>query len=328
MRQSLLPALLLTCAACAPGYPHDDALTMAHAQVKGTHNSYHLPPIGFSFDPWRATMAPLDVQLDAQGVRALELDLHLLPGVNALQVFHVAEWDEETTCRVFTDCLRTIERWSAAHPGHLPLALQLEVKEGYDPVDAEAYFALVEAEILSVFARERIITPDEVKGAHPDLRTAVAAGWPTLSTTRGRVYFFFDNGEAVVKPYTRDGRGLEGRLAFVNSTPDDTYAAVAILNNPFTQADEIARALAAGMIVRTRADSDSEEPLKYDDRRMLAAVASGAQIVSTDYPVMDELEYELVLPGGQPARCSPVVAPAVCTPEALEHSDLLVTENG
>lgn len=323
MRLSLLVAVLVACAACASGYSLDDTLTMAHAQVKGTHNSYHVKPDTLAIDPWRVTMAPLDVQLGAQGVRAFELDLHLLPGVSELQVFHVAKWDEETTCRVFTECLKIIERWSTAHPGHLPLALQLEIKDGYDPADPEPFFSQVETEILSVFSRDRIITPDEVKGDRPTLREAVAIGWPTLATTRGRVYFFFDNGEALVKPYTRDGQGLDGRLLFVNSTPADPYAAVAILNNPLVQAEEIAQALAAGMIVRTRADSDSEEPMRSDTLRMQAALASGAQIVSTDYPVMDELEYVVELPGGQPARCSPVAAPAVCEPAALESPDLL-----
>lgn len=318
----LLP-FVLGIVACAPSYTQDDVLTLAHAQVKGTHNSYH-QVVGPTLPPWRASQAPLDVQLESQGVRALELDVHLLPDDPRLQVFHVAQYDELSSCRLFTECLRTIERWSSAHPGHMPLAVQVEVKGGYAPENADTFLTTVESEILEVFERSRILTPDEVKGAHVTLREAVRAGWPTLERTRGRLYFFFDNGEAVVDPYTHGRKSLDGRLLFVKSTPDDPWGAVAILNNPLTQKEDIARALAAGFIVRTRADSDSEEPLEGDDTRMKAALASGAQIVSTDYPVLDpELDYEVVIPGGAPARCNPVTAPAKCENTHLEHPELL-----
>lgn len=320
-RRSILLALCL--AACAPSYSKDDRLTLAHTQVKGTHNSYH-QVIGETLPPWRASLAPLDEQLETQDVRALELDVHLLPGESRLQVFHIEKYDELSSCRFFTDCLKTIERWSSTHPGHMPLALQIEVKSGYSQENAEEFLTQVETEILQVFEHSRIITPNEVRGGHATLREAVLDGWPTLGKTRGRVYFFFDNGADVIQPYTRGGQNLDGRLLFVKSTPDVPWAAIAILNNPIIEKEEIARALAAGMIVRTRADSDSDEPLAYDDTRMMAAIASGAQIVSTDYPVLDEeLDYVVVIPDGTPARCNPVTAPQDCESLDIEHPELL-----
>jgi hypothetical protein len=57
-------------------------------------------------------------------------------------------------------------------------------------------------------------------------------------------------------------------------------ARIQILNDPVADAASIRAARARGDIVRTRADADlADEP-----RRAAAALASGAQIISTDYP--------------------------------------------
>ena len=48
-------------------------------------------------------------------------------------------------------------------------------------------------------------------------------------------------------------------------------------------------------------------------RFLLAALASGAQWVSTDYPVPNPAfgtGYQVMIPGGMPARCNPISAPA------------------
>jgi hypothetical protein len=46
-------------------------------------------------------------------------------------------------------------------------------------------------------------------------------------------------------------------------------------------------------------------------------MSSGAQILSTDYPINEPAPWDghfvVKLPGGVPARCNPVNAPAHCT---------------
>jgi hypothetical protein len=52
-----------------------------------------------------------------------------------------------------------------------------------------------------------------------------------------------------------------------------------------------------------------------------AALASGAQWVSTDYPVDDprfEPDFAVTIPGGAPGRCNPVNAPDGCQPSDVE----------
>src|SRR5688572_29528655 len=114
----------------ALSYPMDNVLKINHLQVKGTHNSYHLKPQEQTIIPWNYSHLPLDQQFTTQGVRAVELDVSYSAALGYLEVFHLGGGlDEQTTCRIFVDCLSTLERWSAGHPAHHPIFIQIEVKD-------------------------------------------------------------------------------------------------------------------------------------------------------------------------------------------------------
>jgi len=50
-----------------------------------------------------------------------------------------------------------------------------------------------------------------------------------------------------------------------------------------------------------------------------AGLASGAHIISTDFPGMARGGVEGVrIPEGNPSRCNPLTAPTGCTPQAIE----------
>jgi hypothetical protein len=302
-------------------YPLDKQLRLDEVQVKGTHNSYHVQTV--DLPEWRYTMAPLDVQLDRQGVRQVELDLNFLRDEvgegRHFEVYHVVAADEGTTCRLFTDCLRTIAAWSERFPGHLPIYVQMETKSGFTPALADALFARLEQEILSVFPRQRILTPDELRGASATLPAALAGGWPTLDRLRGRVIFNIDEGGEIRNAYTHGGQDLAGRLCFVDSGPADPFGAIAILNDPVSSAAQIRAALDAHLLVRTRADTDGAEARAGDMSRFQAALDSGAQFISTDFPApVAGSDYFIAMPDGTPARCNPASASAACTSRALE----------
>jgi hypothetical protein len=82
--------------------------------------------------------------------------------------------------------------------------------------------------------------------------------------------------------------------------PGDPDAAFVKLNNAFDP--DIPTVVAAGYIVRTRADADTVESRTGDTALREAALASGAQFVSTDYPVPDPdfTDYFVQIPGGTP----------------------------
>ncbi len=299
-------------------YPLDTTLKVNHLQAKATHNSYHQKPTSDLVD-WAYTHAPLADQLERQGVRGVELDLHWNDDCARYEVFHIGTLDDLTSCRVFTDCLLALRGWSAAHPGHHPLFVHIEPKFGSSAVD-EARFAALEREILSVFEQPWLITPDEVKGASASLAAGIADhGWPTLGAARGRLLFYLNDTGALRDAYTRGRKNLDGRLVFAEADLGDPFAAVLILNSPTSDAEAIKKALAAGYLVRTRADSSPATARANDTKGREAAFASGAQIVSTDFPApVEGLSYSVAIPGGTPSRCSPSTAPASCTPGAIE----------
>jgi len=97
---------------------------------------------------------------------------------------------------------------------------------------------------------------------------------------------------------------------------------VARRDDPFDIAS-ISEALDAGMLIRTRADTDGEEAAAGDYSRFEAALASGAHFISTDFPGPTDLDYFIEIPDGTPSRCNPVTAPESCENLALEDPDLL-----
>jgi calcium-dependent phosphoinositide phospholipase C len=106
---------------------------------------------------------------------------------------------------------------------------------------------------------------------------------------------------------------------FVYAEPSSPLGAIASVPDARVGAARIADLLAAGYIVRTRADDGGAEARANDSSRATAALASGAQLVSTDYPVPAPSGYVVPAPGN-PARCNPVNAPASlgCTPQDVE----------
>lgn len=301
-------------------YALDEQLRLQHVQVRGTHNSYHVDTTNGGFDPWAYTHRPIYEQLDRLGIRQLELDVYL--DDDSLLVHHVPGADAGTRCPELGDCLSDVRRFSDAYPGHLPIYIQIEPKTELQPEEYDHFFAVLESKIYAAFPRERVVTPDEIQGSSSTLRAALAEhGWPVLSKLRGRVIFAFDTTGPVRTLYTHNLQDLRGRVLFVDSSPADPFAAVSVLNDPLSRsdADAIKLALAANLLVRTRADSDGDEARANDPRRGDAGLAEGAQYISTDFPEPTPgISYHFEVPGGTPARCNPVLAPANCTSQALE----------
>ena len=302
-------------------YPLDDHLALQHLQAKATHNSYHLAAES-TFEEWDYSHAPLAEQLADEGVREIDLDIYYIEG--QLVVEHVPHADALSVCPTLDRCLEQVKGWSDAHPAHHALVVQIEVKDSTQP-EIDLALAALEENILAVWPLERIITPDEVRGDAPSLAAALAErGWPTLGETRGRVLFALDNRGEVRDRYLAGSPALEGRLAFIDSAPADPFAGFAVLNDPVADAAAIDEALAANLLVRTRADADLVEPRAADTTRRDAALASGAQFVSTDVPVRTpDFDYQVDIPSGEPSRCNPVTAPAACTASAIEEPAFL-----
>lgn len=278
---------------------------------------YYDPDGGLYADP----LGPR--RMAAQGEEIPSFDAAPLRGPG-LKVFHTPDIDYRSNCLTFVVCLEQVKAWSDANPDHVPILLMINTKssgiswEGAVKVVPwdRAAFDLMDEEILSVFPRERIITPDEVRGDHATLREGVVnGGWPQLEAARGRVIFGIDNGPETTAMYAEGHPSLEGRLAFINTHPDAPEAGYFTMNEPVRDQALIAERVAQGFLVRTRADADTREARTGDTSRLEAALASGAQYISTDYMTPSETfgtEYVAALPDGSVARCNPVSAPQGC----------------
>lgn len=290
---------------------------MNEVQVVGSHNSYHAAPdaetlnkarsVTWQADTWTFTRAPFDVQLE-RGVRCLELDLH--PEKNGFEVYHSRFYDRNSTCRSLPDGLKIVDAWSRAHPDHLPITVLFEVKETEIPKDSgvtinAALLQRLDALVLDAIPRQRLITPDDVRGKAKTLEDAVrTTGWPRLSEVRGKIMIVLYAGKITGRTYTARTPALEGWPMFVMSEPGQPDAAMLLRDRP--DAEEFRSLIRQGYMIRTRAD----DSLKPDPARRDTAFSSGAQLIATDFPAGEAdpaTGYFVECPGGAAGIVNPVL---------------------
>jgi hypothetical protein len=293
------------------------------------------------------THPPLAEQFTRQGIRQVELDVYADPkgglfaapsarkillglGKDAgpdpdangqltkpgLKVLHVPDVDFRSNAPTFVDALKQIRAWSQANRSHVPILVLVEIKDdGIPGLPTRAVpfgreeLEAVDAEILSVFARSEILTPDRARGRFATLPEAIRSqGWPVLDDVRGLVMFALDNEGALVDRYLEGHPALKDRVMFVTVAPEHPAAAWFKVNDPIKDFDKIQRLVKGGFLVRTRADADTRQARSGDVHQRDRALASGAQFVSTDYRVADRrfTDYSVRFPDGQVARSNPV----------------------
>jgi hypothetical protein len=187
----------------------------------------------------------------------------------------------------------------------VPIFLLLELKsDSFSPwtkplpwkeIDIEQ----LEKEILAVIPRDKLLAPDDLRGNEATLRDAVRnKGWPTLESQRGKFVFLLDNEGAERNILLGKSETLTGRLLFASVSADHPAAAWMKRNDPVSQFEEIQKLVKQGFLVRTRADADTVQARSNDQSRSQKAIASGAQLISTDFPEPDSRfsDYHVKLP--------------------------------
>jgi hypothetical protein len=283
----------------------------------------------------------IDIYNDPEGGRFSKRKGNLLIGKSVfsfvaelrepgLKVMHIPDIDFETHCYTFKSFLNKLKNFSAKNPNHVPIVVLIEPKvQTVGDVLGPLGFAKalpfgkpemdnIDAEIKAVYGADLkgVITPDMVRGDYATLEEAVLAGnWPTLGESRGKVLFQMIG--KFQETYADGYPSLSGRVMFASFRPGRPEAA-------FTQfegmpGDEAAAkdAVAKGYMVRTRSDSPDNENRSGSYVRWNAALASGSQIISTDYYRPDPRyktnpafkDYAVAFPGNVPAIINPVSAP-------------------
>ncbi|CAI5502988.1 unnamed protein product [Closterium sp. Naga37s-1] len=225
------------------------------------------------------------------------------------KVLRVPDVDFGSTCLTLRDCLLHVMEFSDASPRHVPIAIEIDFGDASAfirplntlltsplPIDEQCLLDL-EAEILSVVPRARIITPDDVRGMHPTLNTAVRTGlaWPSLASAASHMLFFLSSRSAISE-YQRMAPTLEGRLMFTAHTasgegdiPHSPDQAALIVESLGTTARDL---VASGHFVICPVLSLRSPLARFMWEQ---AVAAGCQVI-----IVDDLWNEL--PQGDPAH--------------------------
>ncbi|MGC1305344.1 MAG: phosphatidylinositol-specific phospholipase C domain-containing protein [Caulobacteraceae bacterium] len=345
-------ALPLLAHAAPAADPSVDGLKFNEVRIEGSHNSYrkfpspaeeakikavalkYWPGLDYGHPPLESQLAigirqlEIDVAPDAQGGLYAKPYADATPEVKAemaapgAKVLHVAGLDTEVHCLTFRKCLAIFARWSDAHPNHQPVVilvnsvdpLRIPVLFPYDAKFDQAGIDQINQDITDVIGRNRVVTPDDVRGDHATLREAVTAkAWPKYGDMRGKFLFVLDGNEAH-EVYLRTGHpSLKGRMMFGWFDEALPEAAVFNIQDPIKNQDRIRRLVAEGFIVRTRSDEDTKEARTHDRTKTKSALASGGQWISSDYypGVPDPEGFNFTVDfGGPMVRCDEVTAPA------------------
>jgi hypothetical protein len=305
------------------------------------------------------THVPLDVQLEL-GIRTFELDVHddpqggafSQPGIQKLyeaeglkghipydtyqdmkkpgfKVFHTADYDFRSTCKLFLQCLSLIKYWSVNNPNHVPIIIQIEPKSGgkkaignlytptLSPEFTEDTFTRLENEILSVFSADDVITPDIVRGEYDGIKASLKSkGWPKLKDILGKVLFILIHPDESTSIYVGKDKSLKGKLMFANLWENENESSFVMYTKPFK--DEhitaISKANRQNILTYTRGDANSSEARENDYTNAIKAMKSGANIISTDFPFPDNRisSYQLRFSNGRFVQCNKYIAREKC----------------
>src|ERR1700722_12562197 len=208
------------------------------------------------------------------------------------KVFHVQDLDFRSNSYTFADCLHQLKAWSDRHPDHYPIYVTMNTKD--EVIKAEGFtipekftpavFDRLDKELIDNLGRSYLITPDDIRGQYKTLESAVLAGhWPAMKEARGKFFFILDEGGEHRAAYIHGHPSLRKRIFFTDSPAGTPEAAFMIINDSKKDGERIKAMVDKGYMVRTRADADTREARDNDRSSFVAACASGAQIITTDY---------------------------------------------
>lgn len=260
----------------------------------GTHNSYRIKA-----DPLRMFFIKIFAPDEAKklnyshqtiteqlnsGIRSFEFDIRL--NGSTFECVHVPLIDDRSIAPDFSLALKEISIWSASNPKHIPLFLLLEIKDDFAYLDPSlvkinaSHLNQLDSLIRNKLG-SNLLTPDEIRRDAASIPYAILSkGWPELKNARGKIIVILHQNEKYRNLFIQNNPSLAGRAMFTCAPEDNPDSCFMVINDPITNAALIKKLIAKGYIIRTRADGDGE----YNNIRLSWAIASGAQIISTDYP--------------------------------------------
>lgn len=230
------------------------------------------------------------------GIRSIEMDIEAVVKDNTITFtcLHMPSIDMTTTCYDFALALKEICMWSDNNPGHLPITVIVETKQVLLPLENMKSFNIEYAKELDNLLRtslgDKLFTPaDMLRDYNSFGEMRAADDWCRADEMLGKVLILLHDCDTT-EDYIDTDPSVRTQAMFPMLREDDIdrdCASFLLMNNPKDILKSKGLILdELNFVVRTRAD----EFTQVTEKRRENAISSGAQIVSTDYPLRDDLE--------------------------------------
>lgn len=224
------------------------------------------------------------------GIYSLELDIEVFDrdGDISFTCMHAPQIQMTTSCYDLELAMKEIKMWSDNNPNHLPVTIIIEPKGLFLPMEnmqsLNLEYAKVLDEMLERALGDTLFTPADMLRDYESFGEMRAADdWCEVKDMLGKVLILMHECSTTEKYIALD-ESLKSQAMFPMLREEDIErdcASFLLLNDPRESFEEIENAVENKLIVRTRADKFTEVTAERREK----AFASGAQIISTDYPV-------------------------------------------
>lgn len=231
------------------------------------------------------------------GIRSFEIDIETFDrdGEISFTCMHNPYFEMATSCYDFSLAMKEISMWSDNNPGHLPITLLVEPKSIFIPLEDMEFFNIEYAEALDDTLREtlgdKLFTPADMQRDYASFGEMRAAdGWCEVKDMLGKVVVLLHDCSATEKYIAIDPTvKTQAMFPVLREGDVDRDCASVILCNKPEKLLKIKEDIINNrkIMVRTRADQFNR--ISEDARKN--AFASGANIISTDYPVRTDTGY-------------------------------------
>lgn len=225
------------------------------------------------------------------GLRSFEIDIETFDrdGEISFTCMHSPYFEMSTSCYDFSLMLKEIALWSDNNPDHLPITIIIEPKKNFIPLKDMKYFSLDYALALDETLRdglgEKLFTPADMLRDYESFGEMRSADdWCKVKDMLGKVVVLLHEC-GVTEDYIAVDSSIKTQAMFPMLREEDVERDCTsfILCNDPEELLEIKDDVIGEkkIMVRTRSDKFGQ----ITDKRREDAFASGANIISTDYPV-------------------------------------------
>lgn len=288
----------------------DAGLKFNEISFIATHNSYQKKPVAsmqkifynlsdltfglISSETGQFNSQTLTQQFNC-GIRSIEMDIETIVKDNTITFtcMHSPTIDMTTTCYDFALALKEISLWSDNNPGHLPITVIVEPKSIFLPIENMEFFNINYAKELDKVIRanlgDKLFTPADMLRDYKTFGEMRAADdWRRVDEMLGKVLILLHE-TGVTEDYIALDPTFGTQAMFPMLREKDASrdcASFLLINEPKKALESKGDILdTSKLIIRTRADSYGS----VDENKRNNAISSGAQIISTDYPMRDDL---------------------------------------